>query len=179
MAEPLTFEEWERSSPQNLRDAMAARALLQEWGNPVNALIRLGFAHERDREKREALRAAVFDTPGCRTVLADRLKDAEAARGEMLQRQVQIALHGSDDASVRSFSQLAKIMGWQPAENTGIDNRKFIQQNIYQMVGTAGPSRAAQPQAAAIGFLDHEPGDPQRIDSGEDVIDVQVQETTE
>lgn len=42
LTKPRTIEEWEML-PHMVRDPLAARAFIAEWGDPGRALIRLGF----------------------------------------------------------------------------------------------------------------------------------------
>ena len=45
MNEPMTMSVWERSGTPQTRSQMAARAYMQEWGDPRRALILLGFTN--------------------------------------------------------------------------------------------------------------------------------------
>lgn len=182
MDTPLDITLWEQVNSQEMRDAMATRALIQEWGDPYKALRRLGFDFEvtpkgaigkEDREEVRDLIKRIFQTEGVKALSTKAFEDIESIKTEMLSRQAQIALHGDDESSVRAFSQVSKTLGWQkqdaPPQNVPVIN-------LYNMVaGNAPPQVRAtvgEPQAIqpAPGFLDHEPGDPVRIDSGDETV---------
>lgn len=183
---PRTLEDWELVGTQELRDAMAVRALIAEWNDPFRALVRLGFTpplRESGRVKREeydALIQRIFKTPGVERLLAEMTRDLEENKPELIRRQMEIAQHGDADASVRAFSQLSKIAGWQKTPDTVIDNRRV---NLYTLVGgeAAKPQRQDQealPAPDDVGnFLAHEPGEAVRIVSdGGDAIDAAFRE---
>lgn len=170
---------WEQFNPQDVRDALAARALIAEWGNPTNALIRLGIEATGEHGRFDALAKRIFDTPGVRAILAKNLSEIEERKKDILARQVQIALYGDDDASVRAASQLAKVAGWQKTPDVAIQNNTL---NLFKLVGGDKNTRAAALEAASdvtVGFLEHEPGDPVRIDSGDDAIEAAFQQVEE
>jgi hypothetical protein len=116
LREHRTLEEWE-CLPTAIRDPLAARALIVEWGDRVAALVRLGFPSlsqlppsqvgaYRDHIER------VFGTPGVAAILQRELAGINVERAALLERQVRIALYGQDDASIRAFEGLARVCGW-------------------------------------------------------------------
>lgn len=159
-----SFEDWGASAPQDIRDRMAARALVSEYLNGPNALKRLGFkiTDEKGRLDRPyylLLVKKVFETPGVRAILAHDLKDIEQVRKEVLARQTEIALHGEEGNAVRAATVIAKIAGWNKEEEG-----KTVQVNLYQLINgntSSAPKLAVSVNAAANGstFLDHDPGE--------------------
>lgn len=113
----LTIEEWE-VLPQALRDPLAARAWIAEWGDPGRALIRLGFP-AMNRLPPDKVRiyhdyaARVFETPGVQAILQRDLARLDADREAILSRQVRTALYGEDGESVRAATLLMKACGWE------------------------------------------------------------------
>src|SRR5579871_2021653 len=111
-----TIENWE-ALPATVRDPLAARALIAEWGDRGAALIRLGFP-SLNRLPPHAVRAyddhmkRVFSTPGVQAILQRELAGINAERAALLERQVRVALYGGDDASTRAFEALARVCGW-------------------------------------------------------------------
>lgn len=112
-----SVEEWESANPQDVRDGLAARVFLNEWGDRHKALRRLGFApperirtHARPAYVRGCMQ--IFDTPGVREILSRELSHIEEQRDALLRRQVKTALYGCDHDSVNAFSLLARVMGW-------------------------------------------------------------------
>jgi hypothetical protein len=117
LTKPRTIDEWE-SLPQALRDPLAARAWIAEWGDPSRALIRLGFpAMNRLPPDKVHLYtdyvARVFKTPGVQTILKQDLARLDADREAILSRQVRTALYGEDGESVRAATLLMKVCGWE------------------------------------------------------------------
>lgn len=114
--ERRTIDEWE-AMPQELRDPLAARALIAEWGDRGAALIRLGFPSLSRLPPRQ-VRAyedhvqRVFETPGVRAIIRRELAQIEAERAALIERQVRVALYGDNDASIRAFEGLARVCGW-------------------------------------------------------------------
>jgi hypothetical protein len=111
-----TIDEWELL-PAAIRDPLAARAFVAEWGDKGRALIRLGFpAMNRLPPDRVYVyhdhASRVFDTPGAQAILKRDLARLDADREAILSRQVRIALSGDDDASTRAFAVLARVCGW-------------------------------------------------------------------
>lgn len=182
MSEPLDITVWETVNTQEMRDALAVRALIQEWGDPYKALRRLGFDFEvtknggigkDDRAEVRDLIKRIFETDGVKALYAKAFSDIEALKPEILNRQAQIALYGDDESSVRAASQLAKVGGWFKPDP---DAQKMPIINLYALM-----ANGQQPQVSATvqdasgtlttaGFLDHEPGEPVRIDSGDDGV---------
>lgn len=183
MDAPLDLTVWEMVNTQEMRDALAVRALIQEWGDPYKALMRLGFQFKiepngaigkEDREHVRALIKRIFETDGVKTIYAKAFEDVEALKPEIINRQAQIALYGDDESSVRAASQLAKVAGWNKPDP---DSNKMPVINLYNFMAPNGHAQVRasvndEPQAipAASGFLDHEPGEPVRIDSGDDQV---------
>lgn len=111
-----TIGEWE-AMPQEMRDGLAARAWISEWGDPTAALLRLGFpALNRLPPSKVRLYSdyvdRIFGTPGVQAILAHDLSSIDEERKSILARQVKIALYGDDAASVRAAASLLKVCGW-------------------------------------------------------------------
>lgn len=112
-----TIEEWERL-PAPIRDPLAARAFVAEWGDKGRALIRLGFpAMNRLPPDRVHLyndhAARVFDTPGVQTLLKRDLARFDPDREAIIARVCRTAIFGEDGDSVRAATLLIKICGWE------------------------------------------------------------------
>ena len=85
-----TIDEWE-ALPLEIRDPLAARAWIAEWGDPARALIRLGFApmHRLPPNKVGMYRdhiARVFETSAVRAILKRDLGRLDADREAILAR---------------------------------------------------------------------------------------------
>lgn len=185
-AEPRTLEQWGSFLTQEQRDTFAARAMIQEWGDPVRALIRLGFkpelteqGHIKDKEATLALAEQVFGTPGCQAKMAENTATIEENRDAMLQRLMSIAIHSDDTNAVRAASSLAKVMGLNKSDQNALPGGNTT--NIFQMMHVSGgthPSGTTRvlsdvPDAEevidATDFLTHEPQEGGvLIDDGED-----------
>jgi hypothetical protein len=111
-----TIEEWE-ALPRAIRDPLAARAFIAEWGDVGRALVRLGFP-AMNRLPPDKVRlyknyaARVFETPGVRAVLERDLARLDADREAILSKLSQTALYGEDADSVRAAEALVKACGW-------------------------------------------------------------------
>jgi hypothetical protein len=111
-----TLNEWELL-PHALRDLLAGRAWIAEWGDPSRALVRLGFPalNRLPPDKVYVYNdhvARVFETPGARAIIKRDLGRLDADREAILARQCQIALYGDDAASVRAAALIIKVCGW-------------------------------------------------------------------
>jgi hypothetical protein len=111
-----TIEEWERL-PEAIRDPLAARALIAEWGDAGRALIRLGFPPMNKLPPNQVHLysdhiARVFDAPGVHTVLKRDLGRLDADREAILSRLCRTALYGEDADSVRAAEAIIKACGW-------------------------------------------------------------------
>jgi hypothetical protein len=164
---PYTLESWESSTPQEMRDEFAARALFAEWGNPERAMRRLGF----DIASNDPRRA------GVQAVLSRDMRDAAASREEITRRMRQIALHSSDDAAVRAVAQLSRIDGW--VQDGVVQPAPVV--NLYQLFGdkfgeggaltTQRPEIDVTDSTDPLELLNHEPAAAgTRIDSGDDAV---------
>lgn len=168
----IPVDAWCAAAPQELRDQMAARALMAEWLNEFNALIRLGIlargsrppATDADGEPLplyEEIFERIFRTEGVREILRRDLTDVEQQKQALLARQAQIALHGSDESATRAFLSLARVAGWNKQEAVA----PAVSVSLYQMLGDRDGGRivSAKVNDVAIGtaedFLGHEPGD--------------------
>jgi hypothetical protein len=112
-----TIEEWELL-PAAIRDQLAARAFIAEWGDKGRALIRLGFpAMNRLPPDRVQLyhdyASRVLDTPGAQAIIKRDLARLDADREAILSRQLRTALYGEDGDSVRAAALLIKVCGWE------------------------------------------------------------------
>ena len=111
------IDEWEMLPP-TVRDPMAARAWVAEWGDVTRALVRLGFP-SMNRLPPGKVRLykhyadCVFGTPGVQAILKRDLSRLDAEREAILSRQLQTALYGEDAESVRAAALLTKVCGWE------------------------------------------------------------------
>ena len=112
-----TIDEWERL-PAALRDALAARALIAEWGDEGKALVRLGFPamNKLPANQVPIYRdhiARVFDSPGVRAILKRDLARVDADQEAIISRLHRSAIYGDDATSVRAAALLIKVCGWE------------------------------------------------------------------
>ena len=104
--------------PHLVRDPLAARAWVAEWGDVTRALVRLGFP-SMNRLPPGKVRLykhyadCVFGTPGVQAILKRDLSRLDAEREAILSRQLQTALYGEDAESVRAAALLANVCGWE------------------------------------------------------------------
>jgi len=102
LTKPRTIEEWE-ALPQVVRDPLAARAWIAEWGDAGRALVRLGFP-AMNRLPPDQVRhyhdhaARVFGTPGVQAILKRDLARPDVEREAVF---------------VRAAALLAKVCGWE------------------------------------------------------------------
>ncbi|MFY9719670.1 MAG: hypothetical protein WAK16_08490 [Candidatus Cybelea sp.] len=119
-----TIDEWERL-PQGLRDPLAARALIAEWGDKGRALIRLGFPAmnrlppDKVRAYNETV-ARVFETPGVRASLEHDLARLDVEREAILSRLCRAALYGEDGEAVRAAALIIKVCGWEYSDGSSL-----------------------------------------------------------
>ena len=165
-----TIEEWEKFGDQRLRDRMAARALFSAMGRVGMALGILGFQTTSHGGDSDEIAPRIFGTEGVKEMLYQDLSDVEARRKEILARQVEVAIHGNDDSSVRAAQFLANVAGWKKTPDFTVDNRKLTLQMLVSGHGEERNGRALpEPQEETVGFLDHEPGEPERVIMDESV----------
>jgi hypothetical protein len=112
-----TIEEWE-TLPAPLREPLAARAWIAEWGDAGRALIRLGFPamNRLPPDKVSAYKAhiaRVFETPAVQALVRRNLARLDVEREAILSKQVQVALYGEDAESVKAATLLFKVCGWE------------------------------------------------------------------
>ena len=171
----IPADDWCAAAPQELRDQMAARALMAEWLNEYNALVRLGIiakpksrepqGEENDAPPYEEIFERIFRTEGVRAILQRDLTDVEKQKKELLARQAQIALHGDDDSATRAFTSVARVAGWNKPDVAPAS----VSVSLYQMLWTRGEGGdgpraiAATVNGVALpvaeDFLSHEPGE--------------------
>ena len=116
LSKPRTLHDWEMLL-QEIRDPLAARAFVAEWGDVGRALIRLGFPPmNRLPPKKVPLykdyAARVFETPGVHAILERDLARLDADREAILSRQCRTALYGEDGQSVRAATMIARVCKW-------------------------------------------------------------------
>jgi hypothetical protein len=117
LTKPRTIEEWE-TLPAAVRDLLAARAFIAEWGDKGRALTRLGFpAMNRLPPDRVHLYhdhvRRVFDAPAVQAILKRDLARLDVEREAILSRVSRMALYGDDAESVRAAALLIKVCGWE------------------------------------------------------------------
>lgn len=180
-AEKRSPESWGEYLSQEQRDQFAARALIQEWGDPYRALIRLGFELEKNGSGHLApwvfeLADRVFKTPGCQQHLARNMADLETQKQGMLARLMSIAQNGDDKNAVSAASQLSKIMGLNKADQgalpAGATQNIFIQMGSANNDGERHRVETIDTDAVidASDFLVHEPGEATLVDDSEDPV---------
>jgi hypothetical protein len=179
--EPTSEEAWGASAPQELRDRMAATALVAEKLDEWNALRRLGFdipAKPRDGTNPifrtvKGLGLRIFGTPGVQAILDLSMQDAEANKAAIIARLIETAKHGTDGESTRATQQLAKMADWNEGDKK-VAAAGANKLNLMQMFGSPsqnGSARVVQDTdhdaiIDAEEFLVHEPSA-----EGERVID--------
>lgn len=171
-----TIEDW-LELPEQMRDRMAGEAFFHEKGMKGSALRRLGFHVLPKGDK--ALEAQVFDTPGCKAIVEQDLEDAEVNRKPILAKLVFVARYGEDDPAIRAAQLVARMAGWQltPESVTNIDQRRVT---LLQIIGNAPSEQTAietPPEEVQEAFLSHEPGEPVRV-SSDDQIDALLESAT-
>jgi hypothetical protein len=110
-----SIEDWE-ALPPALRDPLAARAFISEWGYKGRALIRLGFPAMNNLSRNRVQLyndhvTRVFDTPGVQAILKRDLSRIDLERDAMLSRLSWIALADDDGQSLKAIDLLAKVCG--------------------------------------------------------------------
>jgi len=167
-----TLDDW-MLLPQDMRDRLASRALVNEWGRYWHALLRLGFRTTKmTKADKHALREAVFDTPGCIAIREASLSDIEARRKQIIARQAEIAIHGDDEQATRSATFVARTADW-------IRENPAATVNVNLTLADLLPQRAGNPEKNVtridsndpLILLAHEPGAPARIDSGSEAVE--------
>ncbi|MGB8966837.1 MAG: hypothetical protein WCB99_14470 [Candidatus Cybelea sp.] len=170
----LDIDQWEQMLPQHQRDQLAARALIDSYGDPYRAATRLGFKGWGKYENKTAMPILqrIFGTPGCRELLERDLAEPEEARVAMVKRQVEIALYGPNEQSTHAFQALSRVLGWQKTPDVLVQHNRAT--TILALV-TQKNSRGELPpetiEALTTGFLEHEPGAAVRIDSSSEIVD--------
>jgi hypothetical protein len=112
-----TIDEWE-ALPPDVRDPLAARAFIAEWGDFGRALIRLGFPAMNKLPPSQVhlykdYIARIFETPGAQAILKRDLARLDIERDTILSRQAKIALQHPDAATrTRAAELIAKVCKW-------------------------------------------------------------------
>jgi hypothetical protein len=112
-----TIDEWE-ALPRDVRETLAARAFIAEWGDFGRALIRLGFPAMNKLPPSQVhlykdYIARIFETPGVQEILKRDLRPLDMMVKVILQRQGEIALLHPDAAtSTRAAELIAKVCKW-------------------------------------------------------------------
>lgn len=169
--EPTTVETFGAYAPQEVRDRMAASALISARLNNLRALRYLGFnpppegqGHAYPAEWR-AVAHQVFGTPGCQAILRQITEtEIEPTINGLIQRLKQTALGDDDKNSTQAAATLAKLMGLNKEKPiTAVDARSV---NLF-LLGQKGATKEALSggvtELQASEFLTHEPGEPERI----------------
>jgi len=111
--ETLAPAAWELSVDPVLRDAILARALVDEWGNRQFALRRLRVSTDgMDLADRLALEDRLFGAPAVLEKAAEYLAGIEAEKQAMITRMITIAKFGDAADAVRAFEVIARLDGW-------------------------------------------------------------------
>jgi hypothetical protein len=160
------IEEWERMMPQDLRDAFAARALIEANGSGARAACVLGFSKPKHGFPKGFM-DRLFDTAGVQAILKRDLSKPEEYKSKLIERMVQLALYADEGSSIRAMQLLSKLCGWIRMPEVLVQNNR---QTILALV-TQKDHRGmtAENLELAPSFLDHEPCIAVRIDSGEHV----------
>jgi hypothetical protein len=115
-------EGWGIHATQELRDRMAASALIAEKLDEPRALKRLGI-NLRWKEGGKYLDPIVwewcrqiFGTPGVQKQLAIDMTDAEKNKTQIIARLVETACHGEEGNAIRAAGQLAKMADWNEGD---------------------------------------------------------------
>ena len=187
-SEPIDLGAW-YAIPEQLRDQFAARALFAESGHWGSALKRLGFRPAgMGSAGAKELFDTVFGTPGCQALLSADLSDAQEQRKALVHRMVEVGLRGSDDAAVRATQVVAKLAGWLKDEDTTRGQTVIhlwgavagaTQNAEPKHVTTIDHQERALPSTDPLVVLGHEPGEPVRIDSGDERVHRAIEQTTD
>ena len=164
-----TLEEWEALLPQDMRDALAARALIASEGDAFRAAVRLGLGRQHRPEAAEVL-PRIFGTPGVREILARDLREPEQNKQDLIARQVKIALYGEDTVSVRAYQMLAKTCGWVTTPDVLVQHNRQTILALVTQKNNRGENPIEALEEALPSFLEHEPGAAVRIDSGDETV---------
>jgi hypothetical protein len=168
---PTTEETFGAYAPQEVRDQMAASALISGRLNIVRALIYLGFKFDSTQEMLTPHKATrqlaerIFGTPGCQAILR-KINDTELepTTNSLIQRLKQTALGDDDKNSNQAAATLAKLMGLNKEKPTTIVDARTA--NLF-LLGQKGATKEAlsggPAELEASEFLTHEPGEPERI----------------
>src|SRR5215472_6666701 len=82
------IETWETMMPTDVRDALAARALIHCNGDAFRAAARLGFGPLRTKHAQAEVFPRLFGTEGVKAILARDLSEPEENRQALIERQV-------------------------------------------------------------------------------------------
>lgn len=132
-------ERWAAHAPQDIRDRMAASALISEKLDEPRALKRLGFVLPINKSNQLERQVwvwceQIFGTPGVKKQLALDMADAEKNKTEIIARLVQTARHGSEGDSVRAAQQLSKMADWNAGDKAVAKAGAAKVVNLMQML---------------------------------------------
>ena len=168
--EPTTIETFGQFAPQAVRDRMAAAALISARLNNLKALRYLGFDAPEGTgtgfpRAMMALVEQIFGTPGCQAILRQISEtEIEPTTDALVQRLKQTALGDDDKNSNQAAATLAKLMGLNKEKPvTAVDARSVNLFLLGQKGATAASLAGGPAELAAGDFLNHEPGEPERI----------------
>ena len=156
-----TLETW-NELPEELRNEVAARALVQTLLNRGPALYLLGFGPRTTHESIK-LGRAVFDCPGVQTLLRRNMRDQLARKPDILARLTEIAISGGELAAVRAALVLSKVLRWEaPPAGPVTDARKIVNNFGHDSPEAKRALSAGGASGSATDYeeLTHEPGEP-------------------
>lgn len=138
--EPMDEDSWGEHAPQELRDTVAASALIESALNPIGGLVRLGFTIEDTSDpKWKRLAASIFSTPGVRAILSADAEKFAGNKDKVMSAMYEIATDPLAPRAdrVRAVNQLAKMNeGWQDGEK--VKNPALAMNFLMQIAGSAG-----------------------------------------
>ena len=163
-------ETWGAFAPQEVRDQVAAAALIHEKLRYEHALKRLGFKIECDErgnvgEEIKRMGERIFGTPGVQEMLAKITETEVVANAESyVQRLNRIAMSDDDSEANRAIQSLAKLGGLNKEKPMAAVDARTV--NLF-LIGRKGATKEAlaggPAELQASEFLTHEPGEPERI----------------
>jgi len=147
MKTPNTTQSWAEFASQPMRDQMAAQALVAEKLDTLRALRWLGFQVDTSvmsiPQQTKDLIQEIFNTPGCKKILAADMEDANANKAAVIARLVKTSRYGNDGDSVRATQQLAKMCDWNEGDKN-VAKAGAAQVNLMQMFASSDTPKRVQ-----------------------------------
>jgi hypothetical protein len=161
----MDLEGWGEYATQELRDQMAAAALVAAGLHPRHALNRLGFAPTRgEPDEWHPIADAVFRTPGVKAILDKDAEKFSEDKTAVLKRLQQIALYEEPAIATRAAATMSKmIAGWGDGEAK--KGSSYVANFLVSLGEAANKGRAR-----IVGGESIEDADPDRIIDAEEFL---------